>query len=124
MKWVVIAVRTLVGLGFVFSGLTWFLPMEKPPMPEGDAGTFGKLLMDSGYMTVVKVLELTGGLLLVSGRLAPLGVTLLMPVAVNILLFEVFLAKQPGPGAVLVALLAFLVWGYRRYFGPVFTTSA
>jgi hypothetical protein len=125
MKWVVIVVRTLVGLGFTFSGLTWFLPiMELPPPPEGSAGTFGKLLMDTGYMNVVKTLELAGGLMLLSGRLAPLGITLLMPVAVNILLFELFLLKAPGPGVVLVPLLAFLVWGYRRYFAPVFTTSA
>jgi hypothetical protein len=125
MKWAVIVVRSLVGLGFTFSGLTWFLPiMELPPPPEGAAGTFGKLLMDTGYMNAVKTLELVGGLMLLSGRLAPLGITLLMPVAVNILLFELFLLKQPGPGVVLVPLLAFLVWGYRRYFAPVFTTRA
>jgi hypothetical protein len=124
MKWAVIVVRTLVGLGFTITGLDGFLhfiPMESPPpMPEA-ATEFGGLLMNSGYILVVKALELVGGLLLLTGRLVPLGIVLLMPVAVNILLFEVFLAKQVGPGAVLVVLLTFLVYGYRRYFAPLFT---
>jgi hypothetical protein len=81
-------------------------------LPEGDAGTFGKVMMDTGYMSAVKVVELA------------VGITLLMPVAVNILLFEAFLARQPGPGVVLVPLLAFLIWGYRGAFKSVFTTGA
>ena len=126
MKWAVIIVRTLVGLGFAFSGLTGFVPlvpMEPPPGMDASALKFGELLSVSGYMYVVKALELTGGLLLLSGRLVPLGIVLLMPVAVNILLFELFLAKQPGPGIVLVGLLTFLIWGYRRYFAPLFTLN-
>lgn len=126
MRWVVIAVRTLVGLGFTLTGLDGFLhfiPLEPPP-PDSPASKFGELLVGSNYMYAVKVCELAGGLMLLSGRMAPLGLTLLMPVAVNILLFEVFLLKQPGPGFVLVPLLASLIWGYRRYFAPVFTTSA
>lgn len=127
MKWVVIVVRTLVGVGFAFSGLVGFVPlvpMEPPPGMDPSALKFGELLSSSGYMYAVKALELTGGLLLASGRLAPLGITLLMPVAVNILLFEAFLAKQPGPGVVLVALLIFLIWAYRSSFRSVFTTNA
>ena len=126
MKWVVIAVRTLVGLGFTITGLDGFLHfLTIPPPPEGTpAATFMGLLASSKYIYAVKVCELLGGLMLLSGRMAPLGITLLMPVAVNILLYELFLLKQPGPGYVLVPLLAFLIWGYRRYFAPVFTTSA
>ncbi len=124
MKWAVIIVRTLVGLGFTFSGLTWFLPvMGDMKPPEGDAGTFAGLLVSSHYMNAVKVCELAGGLMLLTGKLVPLGITLLMPVAVNILLFEAFLLHQPGPGGVLVVLLVFLIWGYRPYFAPLFTVS-
>jgi hypothetical protein len=126
MKWVVIVVRTLVGLGFTITGLDGFLHfLSIPPPPEGTpAATFMGLLASSKYIYAVKVCELAGGLLTLSGRMAPLGITLLMPVAVNILLYELFLLTQPGPGVVLVPLLAFLIWGYRRYFAPVFTTSA
>jgi putative oxidoreductase len=126
MRWVVIVVRTLVGLGFTVTGLDGFLHFLTipPPEPGTPAREFMGLLADSKYFYAVKVCELAGGLMLLSGRMAPLGITLLMPVAVNILLYEVFLLKQPGPGYALVPLLAFLIWGYRRHFAPVFTTSA
>lgn len=124
MKWVVIVVRTLVGALFIFSGVVGLFNLMDAQLPEGDAGTFGKVMMDTGYMRAVKVVELVGGLLLVSGRMAPLGITLLMPVAVNILFFEAFLARQPGLGVILVPLLAFLIWGYRGAFASVFTTDA
>ncbi len=124
MKWVVIVVRTLVGTGFAITGLDGFLHFLGMQPPSGNAGTFMTLLVGSGYMYAVKACELLGGLLLVSGRMAPLGITLLMPVAVNILLYEVCLLREPGPGVVLVPLLAFLIWGYRGAFKSVFTTDA
>jgi hypothetical protein len=125
MKWVVLVVRTLVGLGYTVTGLNGFLNLMKmpdPPTPE--AGQYLGLLVGSGYMYGVKVCELLGGLALLSGKLVPIGLTLLMPVAVNILLYEITLMKQPGPGCVIVPLLIFLIWAYRRYFLPVFTVDA
>ena len=73
---------------------------------------------------VVKVLELLGGLMLLSGRMAPLGITLLMPIAVNILLYEIFLLGKPGPGYGLVPLLGVLIGLYWRHFLSVFTVAA
>ena len=75
-------------------------------------------------MDVIKVLEVAGGALLLSGRFVPLGITLLTPVAVNIFLFEIFLLHGPGPGHVFVPLLAFLVYAYRSHFAPVFAVKA
>ena len=124
MKWVVIVVRTLVGAGFILTGLDGFLHFLKIVPPSGDALTFLMLLVNSGYLHVVKACEVVGGGLLISGRMAPLGLTLLMPVAVNILLYEACLLRQPGPGFVLVPLLAFLIWGYRGAFKSFFTTEA
>ena len=53
----------------------------------------------------------------------PLGLTLVTPVAVNILLFELFLLGQPGLGVVLTGLCAFLVWAYRSHFAGVFAVK-
>lgn len=127
MEWVVIVVRTLVGLMFLVFGVNGLLPEPFIPIPlppAGDALSFLKSLSGSHYLTAVKLVEVVGGLLLLSGRAAPFGIVLLMPVAVNILLYEVFLLRAPGPGYGLVPMLAFLVWGYRRYFAPVFTLAA
>lgn len=126
MKWSVLVARVLLGLPFLLLGVQHFAPflsMPTPDMPDS-AKQFGGLLATTGYMDVVKALEVVGGALVLSGRVAPLGLVLLTPVAVNILLFELFLAKQPGPGVVFVALCVFLVWAYRSHFAPVFTTNA
>lgn len=127
MSWVVLIVRLLVGLTFVVFGVNALLPqpfLPIPPPTSDEARTFLRLLHDSHYLTAVKVFEVSGGLLLLSGRAAPLGITLLTPVAVNILLYELFLLRAPGPGHALVPMLAFLIWAYRRYFSPVFTLNA
>jgi uncharacterized membrane protein YphA (DoxX/SURF4 family) len=127
MKWAVIVVRTLTGLMFLFAGVTYFVillnPSEAPPLPDGPAGAFGGALWATGYMTVVKVLETVGGLLLLTGRAAPLGIVLLTPVAVNIALFDVLMVGQPGFGLVLTAALLFVAWGYRSYFAPLFAPA-
>ncbi len=81
------------------------------------------LLGATGYMTVVKLLEIVGGALLLSGRLVPLGLVLVTPVAVNIALFDIFLVGKPGLGVILTALCFFLVWAYRSHFAGVFVVN-
>lgn len=126
MKAAVIVARTLVGLVFAVFGVNYFLHFI--PLPPPDAGSpaaaFFGVLAPSGYLTAVKVFEIAGGVLLLTGRFAPLGVTLVTPVAVNILFYEVFLLHKPGLGYLLVPLCLFLVWGYRSHFRPVFAANA
>ena len=128
MKWAVIVVRTLVGLLFLFAGVAFFfLPepgeQDSPADIPEVAKAFAGAMMPTGYMIVVKVLEATGGLLLLSGRLAPLGVVVLTPVAVNIALFDLLLVGKPALGVVLTVLCAFLIWYYRRHFAGVFAPA-
>jgi uncharacterized membrane protein YphA (DoxX/SURF4 family) len=124
--WVLFAVvRTLVGLGFVAAGASYFLvKMEPPPgLPESAVQMMG-VLVPTGWLAVVKVLETAGGLLLLSGRLAPLGIVVLMPIAVNIALWDLLLIRQPAAGVIAVGLLAALMYAYRRYFLPFFVPDA
>jgi hypothetical protein len=73
--------------------------------------------MESHYVYVVGLLQVTGGLLLLIGRYVPLGLTLLGPVIANILLFHIFLDPSGLLMAIVVALLAlFLLWRYRTNF--------
>lgn len=127
MYWAVLVARVLVGLPFFVFGLNHFLqfmPMSPPPDLPENAVKFTTALFESHYLDVVKVLEVVGGAILLSGRFVPLGVTILTPVAVNILLTEVLLMHQPGIGVALVALCVFLVWAYRSHFAPVFAANA
>lgn len=125
MSWVVLVVRVLVGLAFTATGLMYFLVPMQPPegLPDSAVQMMG-VLGPSGWLTVVKVLETAGGLLLLSGRLAPLGIVLLMPVAVNIALWDVLILGKPGLGPIIVGLLVLLMFGYRRYFLPFFVPDA
>ena len=125
MFWAVLVARVLVGLPFLVFGLDFFLkvlPMPTPQFPE-NAGKFIGVLGASGYMDVVKVLEAVGGALILSGRLVPLGLVLVTPVAVNIALWDILLIGQPGLGVILAGLCIFLVWAYRSHFAAVFAVK-
>jgi uncharacterized membrane protein YphA (DoxX/SURF4 family) len=76
--------------------------------------------MKSHYMYVVGVLQVLGGLLLLTGRFAPLGLTLLGPVVVNILLFHIFLEPTGLPMAIVFSVLTLIVlWNYRAAFAGI-----
>jgi putative oxidoreductase len=128
MKIAVMICRILLGAGFIVFGaniLHSFLPM--PPIdPASPHGIFFNLMMPSGYMAVVGLFQLVGGILVLIGGTAPLGLALLAPVLVNILAFHVCLDKGEGiaPGLVFSVLEAFLVYSYWGYFKPIFTTKA
>lgn len=121
MKIATIIARSLLGLIFVVFGSNVFLhfiPMPAPP--EGPAREFMTALFMSHYLYVIGGLETAGGLLLLAGRWAPLGLTLLGPVIVNILCFHALMAPAGLPMAIVVSVLAiFLLWRYRENFASV-----
>jgi len=119
MKIATIISRTLLGLIFVTFGSNMFLHfIPLPPPPEGSpASEFMTALFLSHYVYVVGAVQVVGGLILLSGRYVPLGLTLLGPVIVNILSFHAFMAPAGLPMAFVVSLLAlFLLWRYREHF--------
>ncbi|EYF06024.1 DoxX family membrane protein [Chondromyces apiculatus] len=124
MKIAATIARVLLGLMFVVFGLNFFfnfMPMPPPPEVETPATRFGMALGGSGYMHAVKVFEVTGGLLLLSGYYVPLGLVFLGPVILNIAFFHIFLDKSGFPmSAVIVALELFLLYAYRAAFMPLF----
>jgi hypothetical protein len=118
MKYAATIARVLLAIIFIVFSLNYwlkFIPM--PPRPEGPAGTFLGLLFTTGYLAAVKVVELIGGLLVLSRRYAPAGLLFLGPVILNILFFDIFLAKAFNPISTFAAMLAvFLAWVYRERF--------
>ena len=118
MKIATIIARTLLGLIFVVFGLNAFFNFIPMPPPKGElAGDFMKALFVSHYLYAVKCFEISGGLILLSGRFTPLGLTLVGPVIVNILFFHTFLDPSGLPLAfILVVLALFLLWRNRSAF--------
>ena len=113
--------RVLLGILFLvfgLDGLFSFLPM--PPMPEPAAQVIG-VLMSYRLFYVVKVLEVTAALMLLTGRYVPLALCLLAPIVFNILWFDVNLAPVGLPvGIFAAALVAALMWNERSRFSPLF----
>ena len=124
MKYVIIIARVLLGLVFVIFGSNAFLHFIPMPEMQGHAGAFIAALASGGYIYVIGLLQVVGGLcLLLGARFVPLGLTLLGPVIVNIVLYHVFLNPDPKgfPMAILVSALAlFLLWIYRFKFPAIF----
>jgi putative oxidoreductase len=118
MKIATIIARVLLGLVFFAFGLIFLLHlMPMPPLPKNDAGAFTGALISSHYMQAIKCLEVAGGFLLIIGRKVPLGLSLLGPVIVNILFYDIFLDHTALPmGIVIAALALFLVFAYRKAF--------
>ena len=122
MKYVIVIVRVLLGLMFAVFGSNAFLHFIPMPEMHGQAGAFITVLASSGYLYVIAVLQVLGGLcLLLGARFVPLGLTLLGPVIVNIVLYHMFLEPQGLPMAIVVAALSlFLLWIYRFKFPAIF----
>jgi putative oxidoreductase len=121
MKIATIIARTLLGLIFVVFGSNAFLHfIPMPPPPAGLAGDFSKALFMSHYFYVVAVVQVAGGLIVLSGRFTALGLTLLVPVIVNILCFHIFLNHEGWQLASVVAALSlFLLWQNRGAFAGI-----
>ncbi len=93
----------VLGLVFVVFGSDFFIHfMPTPPPMAGDAGTFAGILYTSGYLKVIKILEVSIGILLIIPKTRALALLLIAPIIVNILLFEVYLTHQPGIGVALI----------------------
>ncbi len=119
MKLAARVARYLLGLGMVVFGLNAFFNFMPPlDLPE-KGGQFMDLLFESGYFNVVAILQLAGGLLLL-GRFVPLGLTLLGPVLVNILIFQIsFDPKGIAPGLIFTLLWLIVFWRHKKGFEPL-----
>jgi putative oxidoreductase len=117
MKIATIITRSLLGIVFLTFGANKFLNFMPAPPVTGAAAQFMGSMFATHYIFVVAASEVIGGLLLLTGRYAPLGLTLVGPVVVNILAFHAFMAPSGLPVAFVVSALAlFLLWSYRAHF--------
>ena len=125
MKIAVLISRILLGLIFVFFGVNGYLNFLHAPMPTGQAGQYMGVMFGSFYMYFVSLVQLVGGVLLLSGQFIPLALVLLGPVLVNVLLFHISFQPAGLPPALLSTVLWLIIFfGYRRAFAGVFAQKA
>lgn len=111
-------IATLLGLAFIAFGamnLLGMMPKDPPPMPPA-ALSFMAAMMPTGYMKLIALVQLLGGLLVIVPRTRNLGLLFLGPIIVNILAFHIFLTGGHDivPGLVVAALALFLLYVERR----------
>jgi hypothetical protein len=101
---------------FLLGGASFFLPFLPVPPMTGNSLTFFNLLGTTGYMAIVKVLEIIGGALIILPAKRALATLILAPISVNIFLFEVFMIGTPGIGIILIALIGILTYQEKQKF--------
>ena len=118
MKYLPLVARYLLGVIFVIFSLNFwlhFFPMPSPAEGSLAAGFIGALY-GSGFLAVVKVFELLGGILLLTGRYVNLALGVLGPIVVVIVLYHVLTREGGYPMASLLGTLAIVALAGRREF--------
>ena len=114
----------LLSLIYLVFGSNYFFHFLAMPPMSGDAGAFAGLLYTTGFLAVVKTLEVVLAVLLIVPATRALAALLIAPISINILLFELLIAHQPGIGILLVLLNGFIIYANReKYFSIVRSTN-
>jgi uncharacterized membrane protein YphA (DoxX/SURF4 family) len=118
MKHLPTIARYLLGLLFLVFGLNFWLKFI--PLPSPEEGSLAAGFMDaiylSGFLTVVKGLEVLGAILLLAGRYVNLALAILGPIVVVIGLYHLFILKGGYPMAIVLGLLSLTALAGRRDF--------
>lgn len=121
-----LGIRLLLGLIFTVFGLNGFFNFLPPPEVNESAGAFLGALAATGYMfPAIKLVEVVGGVLLLANFMVPFALTILAPIVVNIALFHIVLDTAGLPVALAVLVFEiFLAWAYRGSFRGVLAAKA
>jgi putative oxidoreductase len=109
----------LLALIYLVFGSNFFLKFIPMPPMEGNPAAFMAVIYSTGFLAFVKVLEIIFAVLLLVPASRRLALVLIAPISVNILLFELFIAHQPGIGILLVLLNAFAIYQHRKSYMPI-----
>jgi putative oxidoreductase len=122
MKIATIIVRTLIGLLLLFASISFFLKLTPEPVTTGDFKAFNVGLVASVYlMPLAKAVELICGLAYVFGRYVTLANLMILPITINILLINAFLAPEALPiGIFVFAGNLFMIYAYWDNYKPLF----
>jgi putative oxidoreductase len=127
MKTTVLVSRLLLGFLYLVFGLDYFLKfIPYQPAHTGAAGAFIAGLKGTGYFyPIQKVIQILGGLSLLTNRYAPFSAVVLFPISLNVLLFHTFLVPSGWLMGVFLVLPNLLLGvGYWKYYSSMFVMKA
>lgn len=125
MSKVNLALRLLLGVIFVVFGLNFFLKFIPYPQMSPEAGSFLGAIGATGYLfQLIKITEITVGILLLANIAVPLALVVLAPISLNILLFHLVLDHPGIPlSVVIVAIQIYLAYANKSKFSSLFEKS-
>ena len=106
----------LLSLIFIVFVLNFFFNFIQLPPMEGKSARFVEVLYTTGYLSVIKVLEIILGITLLIPKFRKISLIMLTPIVINILLFELLMVGAPGIGLLLVALTCFSFYSDRKEY--------
>jgi putative oxidoreductase len=123
MKIATIIIRVLIGLLLLFASITYFFNLAPQPVTTEEFKVFTTGLVTSVYiMPVAKAIELLCGVSYLTGKYVTLANILILPITINILLINYFLAPEGLPIAIAMFLgNLFLIYRYWDNYKSVFT---
>lgn len=103
MKIATIIIRTMLGLLFIYTSISYFFHLTPEPVSTGEFKAFQVGLVASTYLIpLAKTVELLCGLSFVTGKYMTLANLVIFPVTINILLINYFLTPENLPIAIFV----------------------
>ena len=122
MKIATIIVRVLIGLLLLSASIIFFLKLAPEPETTGNFKAFNMGLVASTYLLpLAKTIELLCGIAFLTGRYVTLANILILPITVNILFINFFLAPEGLPIAALLFLAnLFLIYRYWDNYRSLF----
>ena len=106
---VTMGLRILFGLFCVVFGLNKFIGFMPFPEIPGDGGTLMGIYATSGFLKIIGILEILGGLALLLNKFVPLTLTFLVAIMFNAFLFHALHDIANIGGAVLGMILGLLL---------------
>ena len=122
MKIAAIIIRTMLGILFLYTSVSYFFHLTPEPATTGEFKAFQLGLLASMYLLpLAKAVELLCGLSFITGKYMTLANIMIFPVTLNILLINYFLTPENLPIAIFVFLgnifLIFTHWeNYKGLF--------
>ncbi len=127
MKITALISRLLLGFLYLVFGLDYFLHfIPYQPLHTGKAGAFIAGLKGTGYFyPMQKVIQIMGGLSLLTNLYAPFFAVVIFPISLNVLLFHTFLVPSGWlMGVFLMVPNLLLGYAYRKYYNGLFVARA
>lgn len=123
-KYLVIAIRTLLGLVMLLSGIFGLLGGRSPQGVPEHLAPMVHAFWDSGIMQMIKVTELVAGLMLVLGFLPWLATLFLAPDVVGIVIVNARMYPPALPiGIAVLAMTAYLGYAYWDKYRALFSRT-